>query len=176
MAKVPHLPGLLPVLIIIGVVISPVLGLSQPSLFFTPDVVESNTGDDAIVHLMIDNIPRGISGFGMIISLDNPDIAEIIGIDLPRWLGLQDIQRHSESSFWIQGVNSGNLRQPETQQIGMAAIKVHAKAPGYAKITATPVFIDTNQKGRYESSPVAMTVVITGAGPVPPNSPIPMNT
>jgi len=173
MAKLVHISGLLAVLIMVGIFSSPALALTQPVLFFSPDVVESNTGEDVQVHLMMDSAPRGLSGYGLIISLDTPDIADITGIDLPKWTGLQDTQKQSESSYLIQGVDSDDRQQQGAQKIDLANVKVHAKAPGYATIRATPVMIDDDQKGRYESSPVAMTIIITGAGPVPI---VPMST
>ncbi|WP_319580495.1 hypothetical protein [uncultured Methanospirillum sp.] len=173
MAKLAHVLGLLSVLILVGIISSPVLAFSQPVLFFSPDVVESNTGEDVQVHLLMDSAPRGLSGYDLIISLDTPDIADITGIDLPKWTGLQDTQKQSESSYLIQGVDSDDRQQQGAQKIDLAHVKVHAKAPGYATISATPVMIDDDQKGRYESSPVAMTIIITGAGPVPI---IPMST
>ena len=173
MAKLAHFFGLLSVLIMVGIFSSPALALSQPVLFFAPDVVESNTGEDVQVHLLMDSAPRGLSGYGLIISLETPDIADITGIGLPKWTGLQDVQKQSESSYLIQGVDSDDRQQQGAQKIDLATVKVHAKAPGYATIRATPVMIDDDQKGRYETSPVAMTIIITGAGPVPL---IPMST
>jgi len=173
MARLAYISGLIAVLITMGIISSPALALIQPVLFFSPDVVESNTGDDVQVHLMMDSAPRGLSGYGLIISLDTPDIADITGIDLPRWTCLQDTQQQSDSSYFIQGVDTDGRQQQGVQKIDMATVKVHAKAPGYAIIRATPVMIDDNQKGRYELNPVAMTIIITGAGPVPI---IPMST
>lgn len=149
------------------------LALTQPVLFFSPDTVESNTGDNVLVHLLMDGASRGLSGYGIIISLDTPDIVDFIGVDLPEWTGIRDIQKQSDTSYFIQGVDSKDRQNPGAPKIDLATVKVHAKAPGYATIRATPVMIDDDQKGRYESSPVAMTIVITGAGPMPI---IPMST
>jgi len=172
MIKLTHIFGLLVVFFTVSVISCPVLAMAQPVLYFSPDVVESNTGENVQVHLMMDSAPRGLSGYGLIISLDTPDIADIIDVDLPKWVGLQDIQKRSDSSYLIQGVDSDEREQQGAQNIDLATIRVHAKAPGYATIRATPFMIDDDQKGRYESSPVAMTIIITGAGPAPL---IPMN-
>jgi hypothetical protein len=173
MMKLTRVSGLVAAFILISIFSTPALALSQPVLFFSPDLVESNTGDNVQVHLLMDGASRGLSGYGLIISLDTPDIVDIIGIDLPKWAGLQDIQKQSDSSYLIQGVDSNDNQHPGAPKIDLATVKVHAKAPGYATIRATPIMIDDDQKGRYESSPVAMTIVITGAGPVPL---IPMST
>lgn len=173
MVKLTCISGLVALCILVSLFSTSALALTQPILFFSPDLVESNTGDNVQVHLLMDGASRGLSGYGIIISLDTPDIVDIIGIDLPEWTGVQDIQKQSDSSFFIQGVDSKNRQNPGAPKIDLATVKVHAKAPGYATIRATPVMIDDDQKGRYESSPVAMTIIITGAGPVPIT---PMNT
>ncbi|PWR74131.1 hypothetical protein [Methanospirillum lacunae] len=173
MVKLAHFLELIAVFFFISIFSTPALALSQPVLFFSPDLVESNTGDNVQVHLLMDGASRGLSGYGLIISLDTPDIVDIIGIDLPKWTGLQDIEKQSDSSYLIQGVDSNDNQHPGAPKIDLATVKVHAKAPGYATIRATPVMIDDDQKGRYETSPVAMTIVITGAGPVPL---VPMST
>jgi hypothetical protein len=165
--------GFFTLIFVLGVLSIPVIANSQPILFFTPDVVESNTGDDEQVLLMMDGAPRGLSGYGIIITVDNPDIAGITGLDLPVWVGLKDIKKLTEASYLIQGADSNDKQDPGAVQISLANIKIHAKAPGYATILATPVIIDDDLKGRFELSPVTGTIVITGAGPVPV---IPMNS
>ena len=56
---------------------------------------------------------------------------------------------------------------PGALNITLAEIRVHARAPGYATITASPVAIDDDQKGRYLTRHASGSIVITGAGPVP---------
>ncbi|MDD1730314.1 MAG: hypothetical protein LUQ50_14765 [Methanospirillum sp.] len=174
MARKIHLFGYFVVICMIGILISTVSAIpSQPTLFFAPDVVESNTGDNDQVWLMMDGAFRGLSGYGVILSIDNPEIGSIIDIDIPDWAGLQDIQKFSESSYLIQAVDSNDKIGPGSPKIPLGIIKIHANSPGYLTIRATPVQIDDDQKGRYEPVPVTGTIIITGAGPVPK---IPMNT
>ena len=173
MAKKIHLFGFVVALCMIGILINTVSAVpSQPTLFFAPDVVESNTGDNDQVWLMMGGAFRGLSGYGVIISLDNPEIGSIIDIDIPDWAGLQDIQKISESSYLMQAVDSSDKLGPGSPKIPLANIKIHANSPGYLTIRASPVLIDDDQKGRYEPVPVTGTIIITGAGPVPI---IPMN-
>lgn len=146
---------------------------SQPILFFHPDVVESNTGDDDEVLLMMDGAMRGLSGYGVQIEVNDPDIVEITGIDLPVWVGLGDINRLITGAYVVQGVDDTDKQVAGAVQIAMAHIKIHAKAPGYATISATPIAIDDDVKGRYQPVRASGSIVITGAGPVPI---IPMST
>ncbi len=145
----------------------------QPILFFYPDVIESNTGDNNEALLMMDGAMMGLSGYGVIISIANPDIAEITKIELPVWVGLSDIQKLNETAYLVQGIDSTDKQDPGAVQIALANIKIHAKAPGYATIQATPVVIDDDEKGRYHIVGASGSIVITGAGPVPV---IPMNS
>jgi hypothetical protein len=158
---------LLSILLIFGFCCVSASAATQPVLFFNPDIVESNTGDDDTVLLIMDSAYRGLSGYGLIISIDQPDIAEIIDIQAPVWVGLDDIRRINSSAFLIQGTDIDNMQIPGSVQIALASIDIHAKAPGYANIYATPIAIDDDHKGRYIPSFIAGTIVITGAGPVP---------
>lgn len=150
-----------------------VSGSMQPILFFNPDVVESNTGDDDSILLMMDGAYRGLSGYGILISLDSPEIAEITSMNAPVWVGLKDITRINSTAYLVQGTDIDNRQIPGAIQIALASMTIHAKAPGYARVYATPVAIDDDQKGRYLPSVIAGSIVITGAGPVPI---IPMST
>lgn len=161
-------------MLVLGFLVSSVAASpSIPVMFFSPDVVESNTGDNNQILLMLDSAPRGLSGYGIRITIDNPDIADITKMDLPVWVGMKDIQKLPGSSYLIQGVDTNDKQDAGAVQIALAAISIHAKAPGYATITAEPITIDDDQKGRYEPGPITATIVITGAGPVPIT---PMNT
>ena len=165
--------GILSTLVIFGLISGYASAVTQPILFFNPDVVESNTGDDDTVLLMIDGAVRGLSGYGIIISIDRPDIAEITSMNLPVWVGLKDVQRINSTTFLVQGTDIGDMQNPGALQIVIADIKIHAKSPGYANIVATPIAIDDDQKGRYQPTLVTGSIVITGAGPIPI---IPMST
>ena len=160
-------------LLIVSLLCGHALAVMQPILFFNPDVVESNTGDDDQVILMMDGAVRGLSGYGMLISIDNPDIAEITSMDLPAWVGLKDIMKINSTTYLVQGTDVSDIQDPGASQIAIANIKIHAKAPGYATIVATPTVIDDDEKGRYLPSVATGSIVITGAGPVPI---IPMST
>ena len=165
--------GFISFILLAGLLCGPVSAVTQPVIFFNPDVVESNTGDDDTVLLMMDGAVRGLSGYGVIISIDRPDIAEIASMDLPVWVGLKDVQRYNSTTFLVQGTDIGDMQNPGSLQIVIADMKIHAKAPGYANIIAITVAFDDDEKGRYTPSYVAGSIVITGAGPVPI---IPMNS
>jgi hypothetical protein len=159
--------GICSALIFFGLVCGPVAAVIQPILFFNPDVVESNTGDDDTVVLMMDRAVRGLSGYGILICIDDPDIAEITSMNMPDWVGMKDVRRINSSACMIQGTDIGDMKNPGASEIVIADMEVHANAPGYAYITATPVTFDDDEKGRYQPSVVAGSIEITGAGPVP---------
>lgn len=163
----PFIIGILSTLFLVGFICAAVSAVTQPILFFNPDVVESNTGDDDTVLLMMDGAVRGLSGYGVIISIDRPDIAEITSMNLPVWVGLKDVKQINGTTYVVQGTDVGDMQNPGALQIVIADMKIHAKAPGYANIIATPIAVDDDQKGRYNPSYVAGSIVITGAGPVP---------
>jgi hypothetical protein len=140
----------------------------QPILFFDPDVVESNTGDDDQLILMLDGTVRGLSGYGLVISIEDPDIAEITGLVLPEWAGLKNVRQINSTSYLVQGTDIRNQQEPGIcKPIPLVDIRIHARYPGYATIVATPVVIDDDQRGRYDPQAATGSIVITGAGPVP---------
>jgi hypothetical protein len=147
-------------------------GSTQPVLFFNPGIVESNTGDDGSILLMMDGATRGLSGYGVIITLDSAEIADITAVDGPVWAGLQDIRKINNTAYIVQGTDIDNKQIPGSVQIALASVRFHAKAPGYAYIRVNPIAIDDDLKGRYIPSLEAGSIVITGAGPEPV---IPMN-
>jgi|GEM_PF-945868 len=143
---------------------------AEPRLYFNPAIVESNPGESPIIDLLIDGCNEGISGYAVMVSLDNPSIASLGEIITPPWATLNKIQKLNSSAVLIQGADTG--RQIEPMEGGfpseqLAKISVNAISAGYVTVRVTPIIIDNEKKGRYKPIVSSASIVISGAGPVP---------
>jgi hypothetical protein len=158
--------GLLLVLFLIGMS-NP--ASANPRLYFNPPLVESNPGENPVIDLLIDGCNNGISGYAIIVSLDNPSIASIDEVILPPWAELKKVQQINSTTVYIQGANTGkeNKKPGHEPNDQLASITVHAISAGYATLKATPVIIDDEREGRYDPICNTASIIISGAGPVP---------
>ncbi|HWQ67922.1 MAG TPA: hypothetical protein VN372_13770 [Methanospirillum sp.] len=151
----------------------PVLAAMQPVLYFNPDVVETNPGENNHVLLMMDNADHGLSGYGIVISVNDPAIASVSSASVPAWAGVVDVRQIDKSSVIIQATDISDSLIPGSGTIVLADLIIHAGSPGYGYLTATPIAIDDDMKGRYSPDIIPGSIIIAGAGPVPI---IPMST
>ncbi len=162
--------------ILLGVILACfiVSGGSASSLFFYPDVVETNPGDTPEISLMMEGVGEGLSGYSLLITVDDPTTASILAIRFPEWADLESTEILNSTTIQIRAADTSRQIQEGTAVIVLADIILNARSAGYAQIQVTPLIIDDDKKGRYSPFTSTGSIVISGAGPVPPSPIIPM--
>ncbi len=95
---------LLRILILLGIFLG--LGVSCASasnvVSFNPQTVELSPGSSQNVQIVMDEVPDGLSGFNITISVLDPEIAEITGVSFPSWGMMPRNSTIPSSSVWIK--------------------------------------------------------------------------
>lgn len=157
--------GVLGALFLIAGLIAPVSAYSL--LFFNPSVVESNPGEQPAIDLILEGCNAGISGYALYLILDNPTVASFGEITFPSWVTINKVEHINSSTVLIQGADLGNHVEPGLSTSNLAKISIHALTAGYATLSAEPVIVDDDKKGRYYPISKTASIVISGAGPNP---------
>ena len=81
------------VLILLGIFLG--LGISCASaanvVTFDPQTVEVYPGSSQDVKIVMDEVPDGLAGFNITISILDPEIAEITAVSFPSWESCQRV-------------------------------------------------------------------------------------
>ncbi len=95
---------LLRILILLGIFLG--LGVSCASasnvVSFNPQTVELSPGSSQNVQIIMDEVPDGLSGFNITISVLDPEIAEITAVSFPSWGMMPRNSTIPSSSVWIK--------------------------------------------------------------------------
>ncbi|WP_410510224.1 PKD domain-containing protein [Methanosarcina hadiensis] len=81
---------------------------------FNPQTVEVDPVSSQNVQIIMDQVPDGLSGFNITISILDPEIAEITAVSFPSWNTMPESSTIPSSSVWIKAldplkkVNSGD--------------------------------------------------------------------
>jgi hypothetical protein len=101
---VENMNKLLRVLILLGIFLG--FGISCASaanvVSFNPQTVDLHPGSSQNVQIVMDEVPNGLSGFNITISVLDPEIAEIAAVSFPGWNAMPKNSTIPSSSVWIK--------------------------------------------------------------------------
>jgi hypothetical protein len=93
------------------------------------------------VHIVLDHAPAGLSGFVMEVSIDNPAIASIVGVDFPA--SFLTSQTPPADSHWrLVAVDLQRLIERGATQATLATLRVQGQAVGTTKVHLQVVKMD----------------------------------
>jgi PKD repeat protein len=123
------LPGFL---IFLGIFLG--LGMSCASaaniISFNPQTVEIHPGSSQNVQVVMDKVPKGLSGFNITISTSDPKIAEITAVSSPNWGMLPRNSKIPSSSIWIKTVDLNDKVRSGDSSILLGTITLTGKQAG----------------------------------------------
>jgi PKD repeat protein len=115
--------------------------LSPPS----PHVAEGTTCD---FQLSISSLPEGLSGYDLAVTLSNPSIAEITGVQYPGWAGMNNTTPLPQTdSLRLSGVDLGRNIQAGAEDVLLATITVRADSTGTSAFVISNVNMDADGGG-----------------------------
>jgi PGF-pre-PGF domain-containing protein len=137
---------LLKILFLLGIFLG--LGISCASaadvtVSFDPQTVELNKGSSQNVQIVMNEVPAGLSGFNITISIKDPTIAEITSVSSPDWNGVpvNSTSTSPSNSVWIKAVNFDQVHAGDTNVL-LGTIIITAKKSGTSNLNIVPTEID----------------------------------
>jgi PKD repeat protein len=122
---------------------------SQPpgenTVYLSPATLPVVNGISASYEIRVSSLPDGLAGYDLRVTLDNPSIAEIIGVQYPAWAVLNNTTPQPPGdSLTLSGVDVGRLVEPGAGSTLLATITVRADTPGTSGISITTVHMDAD--------------------------------
>ena len=108
---------------------------------FIPQTVQMDMGSSQEVQIVMDEVPAGLAGFNVTISVSDPDIAEITAVSFPSWNSIPENSTVPSSSVLIKGVDLGEKVNPNDVNVSLGNITVTGKQAGTAGLNIQPELI-----------------------------------
>ena len=115
----------------------------SPSLYFNPQYLKTEVDSKAIVNLVLEKAPNGLSGYNLTVSLSNPEIAEIISVDFPEWATTLHINSSLPAdSVWMKCVDLRNQVKSNDTNITLTTITLICTEKGKTDLVITVTKMD----------------------------------
>ncbi|KQC04692.1 MAG: hypothetical protein APR55_06265, partial [Methanolinea sp. SDB] len=122
---------------------------SQPpaenAVYLSPESSAIADGTTADYEIRVSSLPDGLAGYDLRVTLDNPSIAEIVGVQYPAWVMLNNTNPEpSADSLILSGVDIGRQVEPGAGSTLLATITVRADSTGTSAIILSDVNMDAD--------------------------------
>jgi PKD repeat protein len=99
-------------------------------LSFSPvdaEVVESQTTE---IVITVSSLPEGLAGYNFTVDIDDPAIAEIVGIEYPAWVTLTENSTLPGTSIYLKALDGDEAVQAGAEDVVLATLTVMGKQAG----------------------------------------------
>jgi hypothetical protein len=117
------------------------LGLGVPCAWaahfvsFYPQTVEMHPGISQDIKIVMDEVPDGLSGFNITVSVSNPEIAEITAVSFPDWGMWPRNSTIPSNSIWIKTADLDNKVRAGDTNVLLGIITLTGKKAGTADLS-----------------------------------------
>lgn len=116
-------------------------------------------GGAFLVPIVLDNAPTGLSGFVMDVSIDNPAIASIVGVDFPASF-LTSQTPPTDSRWRLVAVDLQRLIERGATQATLATLRVQGHDAGTTKVHLQVVKMDDDDGNPMQPRVMPGTVTV----------------
>ena len=99
-------------------------------------------GSTTEINITIDEIPDGLSGYNLNISLSNTNIAEIMSVTFPAWATLHENSVLPADSVWIKAIDLTEQVKSGDMNILLGTLTIRGDHQGLCDIIATITKMD----------------------------------
>ncbi|NOQ48529.1 MAG: hypothetical protein GQ576_05255, partial [Methanococcoides sp.] len=98
-----------------------------PALSFVPEAVSVIEGQETEIQIMASAFPEGLSGYNLTVVIDNPTVAEIVSIEYPAWVSINNSSSMPGTSIYLKAVDGGSVVQAGAEGVVLATLTVSGK-------------------------------------------------
>jgi hypothetical protein len=129
-------------------------------------------GQTATVPITLDQAANGIAGYTLDVSVANPSVAEIVGVDYPAWASLSQSTSLPAGEVRLKAVDINREVEAGATNIPIATVTVKSQSAGSTTLQVIPVRLSDDSGGGISapSAESALTVAGSGSGSSSPGS------
>ncbi|MFH5801981.1 dockerin type I domain-containing protein [Haladaptatus sp. CMAA 1911] len=99
-----------------------------------------STGDTTAVDVSMSDVPTGLSGYDITLSLDDGSVATITNASVSDSFGISDVEVSDDgSSVHLRGLDLNNETQPGASGVSLASVEVKGNSAGTATLSVENV-------------------------------------
>ncbi|MBP1928109.1 PKD repeat protein [Methanolinea mesophila] len=127
-------------------------------------------GESASCTLAMDTVSRGLSEYDITVTIEDPGVAEITGIQFPSWAGLNSRGKTPTATLTLKGADSGNKIRQGDRNVVLATITLRGIADGTTRLKVTVNRMKDDAGAVYTATAADGTVKVgSGVGKTPAN-------
>ena len=98
-------------------------------------------GETTEIALTLSGVSDGLSGFDVVVTVEDGALAEILEADFPSF-GLSETRRLASNQLRLRAVDLANIAGAETDPVKLVTLDILGKEPGSSQVTVTVNSID----------------------------------
>lgn len=118
--------------------------VSASTISLSPPSIILQEGDTSEIALTIDNLPKGLAGYTLIVELSNHDVADITKASFPEWASLSNVTRLSSNLIRLSAVDMKLEVNPGSTEILLGTITIKGQKSGFTTLNLKDVQIDAD--------------------------------
>ncbi len=130
-------------------------------LSITPASPVIASGSSQQFQLVLSNVPEGLSGANISITLEDPATGTITAITPPSWAGLNRTSVIPAASAWVESVDIGQSIQPGATNVPMGTFTIQGDTPGESGIALVMLELDAENGAALTSEVVNGRITVT---------------
>ena len=107
----------------------------------------SDVGSTANLELTVDQIPTGLAGYNITVSLSDGNVAEIISVDFPSWAVVNSNGSLPGDSVWLKAADLMSNINSGANNVPLATLTVRGDNPGNTTVLLTVNQMDGDNDG-----------------------------
>ncbi|AKB34222.1 cell surface protein [Methanosarcina siciliae HI350] len=116
-------------------------------LYFEPqEAVFSDTVSVANLSFYLDQAPSGLSGYNLTLSISDPSVARITGVEFPSWVSLNNSSSLPADSVQIKAVDLTEKINAGDSNVSLGTVTVESLASGEANLTVSVNRLDDDSE------------------------------
>jgi hypothetical protein len=128
------------------------------TILFNPQTTQMDIGSSQNVEVVMDEVPEGLAGFNITISVLDPEIAEITAVTLPDWCVVIEDPIVPSSSVTIEVIDLFKNKEPGATNVLLGTITLTGKKAGTSDL-------NISEGSTYDSDNSEFVYIIPGAIP-----------
>ncbi|AKB29120.1 cell surface protein [Methanosarcina siciliae T4/M] len=140
---------------------------STVTLYFDPESSSVPENESTEINLVASNFPAGLSGYNLTVTLDDPNVAEIVDIEYPSWALITENSTLPGTSIYMKTVDLEDSVKEGAADVVLATLKVSGKEKGSANLSIGVKRLEEDSGDSIEPALLAGTIEVTLLSPLP---------
>ena len=136
----------------------------------------ASVGENTTLGLVLNQTENGLSGCNITITLDNPAIATITGVNFPAWASIQDNSTLPAQSVWMNAMDLQQTLTGNLTNVDLGSIALVGVLEGTTGITLTINALDDINGTAIPATALPGTLIVHSPAVIAPTANFTVNT